>query len=109
MRDIELRYALRWSTFGKQIAKLYLNDEMGTAIIHSNQGLNKDSINMSHIALTAKHFIATGEPSNGNDDTLATHHPSSFEVFIDAGSVVMSVNSGRLEQPAHPCQETHAD
>ena len=94
-----------WESFGED---LYLNKELGLAMVRGYQGLDPGA--KDKVAACLKHFTGYGSPLSGRDRTpvylperqLREYYFPQYQATIDAGALTIMINSGEFNGvPAH--------
>lgn len=100
-----------WESFGEDP---YLNAEMAVAATRAFQGEDPNHIDLHHVAVSLKHFMAYGVPVSGKDRTPAIVAENDlkekffrpFKDCLEAGALTLMVNSASINGvPTHANKE----
>lgn len=101
----------QWESFGEDA---YLNAEMAVAETKAMQGDDSNHIDLAHVAVSVKHFMAYGVPVSGKDRTPAIVAENDlkekffrpFKDCLEAGALTLMVNSASINGiPTHANKE----
>lgn len=105
------RWPRHWESWGEDP---YLQAEMSVAETIGAQGTDPNNIDLDHVAVSIKHYLAYGAPVSGQDRTPAVVNPAElrekyFRPFKDcfkAGALTLMANSASINGvPVHSSHE----
>lgn len=105
------RWPRHWESWGEDP---YLQAEMSVAETIGAQGTDPNNIDLDHVAVSIKHYLAYGAPVTGQDRTPAVVNPAElrekyFRPFKDcfkAGALTLMANSASINGvPVHSSHE----
>ncbi|MGM9787031.1 MAG: beta-glucosidase [Candidatus Cryptobacteroides sp.] len=105
------RWPRHWESWGEDP---YLQSEMSVAETVGAQGENPNSIDLDHVAVSIKHYLAYGAPVTGQDRTPAVVDPAvlrekyfrPFKECFKAGALTLMANSASINGvPVHSSHE----
>ena len=101
------RWPRHWESWGEDP---YLQSEMSVAETIAAQGEDPNNIDLDHVAVSIKHYLAYGAPVTGQDRTPAVVDPAvlrekyfrPFKQCFQAGALTVMVNSASINGvPVH--------
>ena len=105
------RWPRHWESWGEDP---YLSSEMAVAELKAVQGEDRDHVDLEHVAVSIKHFMAYGAPASGKDRTpayvaendLREKYFRPFKECFEAGALTAMVNSASINGvPMHANEE----
>ena len=105
------RWPRHWESWGEDP---YLQSEMSVAETIAAQGEDPNSIDLDHVAVSIKHYLAYGAPVTGQDRTPAVVDPAvlrekyfrPFKQCFQAGALTLMANSASINGvPVHSSYE----
>lgn len=107
----DARWSRAWESWGEDP---YLSAEMAEAQTRAEQGGDPNHIDLEHVAVSVKHYLAYGVPFTGKDRTPACVPVSDlrekffrpFKQCLQAGALTLMVNSASINGiPTHANRE----
>lgn len=105
------RWPRHWESWGEDP---YLQSEMSVAETIAAQGENPNNVDLDHVAVSIKHYLAYGTPATGQDRTPGLVSPADlrekyfrpFKECFQAGALTLMANSASINGvPVHSSYE----
>ena len=105
------RWPRHWESWGEDP---FLSSEMAVAEMNAIQGEDRDHVDLEHVAVSIKHYMAYGVPLSGKDRTpayvpendLREKYFRPFKECFEAGALTAMVNSASINGvPTHANEE----